>query len=341
MVHLVKFRNIQFLQNSKHFITSLSIKYVIMKFWTSFFELSVLLYFSIEVILLIQKKKYLQFSTLITGAIFGVVLEFVNVFLTQAYTYSQEFILQVGIFPNNIPLVIGLAWGILLETSHQISECFNLPIFIRTLFESVFVVSVDLFLDVVAIRLDGGFWIWTDEPIVSTITTTSLLGIGYGNFYGWFCVIFFSSIILHLFDKIYAKISGNKDQNSKKSSPWKYLLLRITITVILAEGLLFVFLNILRFAPSFIWLFFVLQYFGSILILIFYMVKNNKRATSKLPNVYSLAYYMFSYFFCIITMIVLGLIREIPVFFALNVVYGIGMIIFLGRLSSLQWKQTT
>ena len=290
-----------------------------MSFWTVFFEITVLVYFTIAVILLVKEKSYRSLSTMITGAIFGVVLEFVNVFVTQTYVYSENFIIQVGSSPNNIPLVIGLSWGLLLETSHQISECFDFPIFIRTLFESVFVVTLDLFLDVVAVRLEGGFWIWKNTPLVSTITTSSLFGIPWGNFYGWFCVIFFSSLILHVFDKI----NDSKKNDDEAPDNWKILLMRIIFTVIIAESLLWGFLNLLRLAVSFIWLFFVILYFGSLVILSIYIIKNKSRAKSKLPNVFPLAYYLFSYLFCIVTMVVLGLASEITIYMNLYVFLGI------------------
>jgi len=75
--------------------------------------------------------------------------------------------------------MIGLAWGLLLESSHKISESFHFPIILRTIFEATFVVSVDLFSDVIAVRLDGGFWIWAGHPAVLTITNTDFMGIAY------------------------------------------------------------------------------------------------------------------------------------------------------------------
>ena len=81
----------------------------------------------------------------------------------------QDFLIQVG-GAHNIPIVIGLAWGMLLTSAREITRNYSIPKAIKALFEAIFVVSVDLFLDVVAVRLEGGFWTWIGVPLTAEIT---------------------------------------------------------------------------------------------------------------------------------------------------------------------------
>ena len=172
---------------------------LIMGFWIIFFEISNLVFFVGFLIFLIIKKEYRKISTLLLGALFGITLEFINVAVFPVYYYSPDFLIQVG-GSNNIPIVIGLAWGMLLTSAREITENYPLPKTLKALFETIFVVSVDLFLDVVAVRLEGGFWTW-NVPLNSEITYQSMIGIPWGNYFGWFCVIFYSSLVLYFIDK--------------------------------------------------------------------------------------------------------------------------------------------
>jgi hypothetical protein len=285
--------------------------------------------FCSAVILYIYKKQYRQLSTLIAGSIFGVFLEFMNVFLTEGYTYSQHFLIQVGSAPHNIPIVIGLSWGILLVTSHQISDCYELPPFVKLLFESAFVVSVDLFLDVIAVRLDGGFWIWTNAPLDLNITALTLYGIFYGNFYGWYCVIFSISLILRIFDWKFEK------------RELKFLIIRTVVAIIGAEILLLgcLYGAMLSIPFKFIWILFLFLYGGSIVVVSIYFIKKRANSKQKIQNIFPFLYYLFSYGFSIIAMIALSLITEIPLFFSLNVVFGIGSAILILKNTQLKSKK--
>ncbi|MHA1254359.1 MAG: carotenoid biosynthesis protein [Promethearchaeota archaeon] len=295
-----------------------------MPFWTYFFEVSIVIFYLISVIFLLKKKEYRKLSTLIAGALLGVLLEFLHVYIGGAYGYSREFILQVGNYPANIPLAIGLAWGMLLLSSHEISDCYDFPIIIRTLFESFFVVSIDLFLDVVAIRLDGGFWTWKNEVLNLSITSRAFFGVIWGNFYGWFFVIFFMSLILHLF---------YKRQDSDKIGP---LTKRTFLSVVIAETCIFGSLLLTITLGELVWLVFLMQYFGSIIVVVVYSIRNKISRSHQLETLFPLAFYFYFYGFCIATMIYLGLAIEIPFFFILNIAYAATVLIYLFRLSKLK-----
>lgn len=293
-----------------------------MAIWIITFEIITLIFFITAIIRVIAKKDYRALSTIIAGAIFGVVLEYVNIYFSHGYYYSQDFIFLVGKAPINVPIVIGLSWGMLLELSHEVSKCFHLPIIFRTIFEATFIVSIDLFSDIVAVRLDGGFWIWTDHPAVLTITNTDFMGIAYGNFYGWYFVIFLSSLILHIFDLKFEK------------SNFTTLGIRTIICVVGAEILLFAVLIIVQFFLNWVWLVFLLIYIGSIISLVVYFTsKKEYPIKEQIPDYFPFIYFVFHYLFNITAMIYLHLAVQIPLYFALNILYTIGIIFLFVKLS--------
>jgi len=63
-----------------------------MAIWIITFEIITFCFFIIAIILTLKNKSYRSLSTIIAGAIFGVILEYVNIFLTEGYKYSQDFI---------------------------------------------------------------------------------------------------------------------------------------------------------------------------------------------------------------------------------------------------------
>ncbi len=292
--------------------------------WIVTFEIITFCFFTIAVILTLKNKSYRSLSTIIAGAIFGVILEYLNIYLTQGYEYSTNFILLVGKEPFHVPIMIGLAWGLLLESSHKISESFHFPILLRTIFEATFIVSLDLFSDIVAVRLDGGFWVWTGHPAVLTITNTDFMGIAYGNFYGWYFVVFLSSLILHLFDAKY--------EPSKITT----LIIRTVICVIGAEILLMGVLYLTTLLTGWVWLVFLILYFGSVMILLIYSIKNKIRPIKRIPTYFPLVYFLFLYLYNVFAMISLGLAVQIPLYFGLLLLYTVGVSIFLTKLTWLK-----
>ncbi len=295
-----------------------------MAIWIITFEIITFCFFIIAIIIALKNKSYRSLSTIIAGAIFGVILEYVNILVTQGYEYSQAFIFQVGVKPFNVPIMIGLAWGLLLESSHRISESFQFPIILRTIFEATFIVSIDLFSDIVAVRLDGGFWIWAGHPVVLTITNTNFMGIAYHNFYGWYFVVFLSSLILHLFDAKYDK------------STLTALIIRTLVCIIGSEILLVLVLFLVSFLLNWVWLLFLIIYLGSIITIVVYSVKNKIRPIKRVPNYFPLVYFIFLYLYNVFAMIYLGLAVQIPLYFGLILLYTLWVSIFLIKLTWLK-----
>lgn len=277
--------------------------------WILAFEIPTMLFFLFAVAMLMKNKDYKRLSNLMTAAVFGITLEYLNMALHAGYQYHSAFLLQVGAAPNNVPITIGLAWGTLLLTVQEISRRLNFPLLVRLLFEAAFVVSTDIMMDVVVIRLDGGFWTWTGIETDMAITNTSFLGVSWMNYIGWFFVIFFVSLFIQLFNKI-------------KTDSWKSHILKIfTIPIIsyaALYGALFVIGTTAYQHSGFV---FVGLYFISILIPLVYFLKKRPSKITKTPSLFFFIYYLFVYVFSTSAVVHLGLASKAPWFFILGLTF--------------------
>lgn len=285
--------------------------------WILAFEIPTMLLFLFAVALLVKNKDYKRLSNLMTAAVFGITLEYLNMALHAGYQYNSAFLIQVGAAPNNVPITIGLAWGTLLLTVQEISRRLNFPMLVRLLFEAAFVVSTDIMMDVVVIRLDGGFWTWTGIETDMAITNTSFLGVSWMNYIGWFFVIFFVSLFIQLFN------------NKIKTDSWKSHILKIfTIPILSYAGLYGALFVIGTTAYHHSGLVFVGLYFISILIPPVYFLKNRPIEIKKTPSLFLLIYYLFVYLFSISALVHLELATKAPWFFVLGLIlFGITMFI--------------
>ena len=174
-----------------------------MGLFTIFAESSAfLLFFGIVSYLCFMKRDYQSIAQIVSGSFFGVTLEFMNVQVMQTYTYSPEFFIQLGSPPDNIPICIGLCWGLIIYACMKVSnKVINIPEWSRPILDGFLALTIDLSMDTIAIRLDGGFWTWIGIPIETSPTLNSFFGVNYGNFVGWFFVVLIFSAMLRLEEK--------------------------------------------------------------------------------------------------------------------------------------------
>lgn len=167
-----------------------------MPFATCSFETSSVLLFVAVVLSCQRRRDNRAIAQIALGSVFGVVLEVMNVLLFDTYTYSSLFVLQVFPPPHNVPLCIGLCWGLIIHACMRLSDRIGLPLWSRPFLDGLLALTIDLAIDGIAIRLDGGYWTWTGIPLESGFSTQSFFGVHYGNFVGWFLVLFiFSSLV--------------------------------------------------------------------------------------------------------------------------------------------------
>jgi hypothetical protein len=140
---------------------------------------------------------------MIGGVIFGLLLEFVDVYFLNGYTYGR-FMVMLGRSPLDIPLWIGVGWGIIMYSSRLYSDRLGLPIFAAAAFDAFLALNIDGTMDVTAYRLHMWDWGWSvsnRNPL-----TSQWFGIPWNNYFGWLVVIFTYSGFSRLFSKWKIKI---------------------------------------------------------------------------------------------------------------------------------------
>lgn len=113
---------------------------------------------------------------LVAGVLFGMLLEFATIWQLEAYSYGT-FLLML----SNVPLVIGVGWGVIIYSAKLFSDATNLPETIRPLLDGLLALNIDLAMDAVAIRL--GMWDW------GLGRQFQYFGVPYANFWAWFWVV--------------------------------------------------------------------------------------------------------------------------------------------------------
>lgn len=153
--------------------------------WINGFEL--MCYFIVLILVadILKKKNYSELGLLISGALAGFSLELLAVRFTGIYHYSKDFFISIGFEPYQFPFFGGLMWGGITVCALRIARKFSLDSFMTALLSGWLIVSMDLLLDVAAIRLNGGFWVWEGRPITLDITHNMFMSVIWVNFLGY------------------------------------------------------------------------------------------------------------------------------------------------------------
>lgn len=153
--------------------------------WINAFEITC--YFITLLLLknIIQKRDKDEFFLFLSACLTGFILELLAVRLTGIYHYSSDYYISIGIKPYQFPFFGGLMWGGLTVCALRLAKKFNFNTIMSSLFAGWMIVSMDILLDVVAIRLDGGFWIWEGRPITYAINHHMFMSVIWVNFLGY------------------------------------------------------------------------------------------------------------------------------------------------------------
>ena len=133
---------------------------------------------------------------LLGGAVFGLLLEYFEV-VTDSYSYGR-FHVMLGRAPRDLPLWVGVAWGIIMYTARLLSDFLGLPLFAAAALDTLLALNIDVSIDVVAYRMHMWHWYWKD---FSRALTGQWFGIPYGNFVGWATVVFCYSAFSRIFER--------------------------------------------------------------------------------------------------------------------------------------------
>ena len=153
--------------------------------WIHTFELMCYGIVAIMLVDLIRKKDYDSLFTFGSAAIVGFVMELLAVAVTDIYYYNPDFYLNLGFEPKQFPVFGGFMWGGLTVYGIKLARKLKWNNLMTALAAGMFIVTMDILLDVVAIRLDGGFWVWVGKEISPGIDQHTFMSVIWVNFLGY------------------------------------------------------------------------------------------------------------------------------------------------------------
>ena len=153
--------------------------------WINAFEL--LCYAIIAMLLwdILRRKRWEELRLFLSAALAGFILELLAVRVTGIYHYSPDFYISIGFAPYQFPFFGGLMWGGLTVCALRIAEKLGFGKWMTALVSGWLIVSMDLLLDVAAIRLSGGFWVWDGREITLDVTHHMFMSVIWVNFLGY------------------------------------------------------------------------------------------------------------------------------------------------------------
>ncbi len=153
--------------------------------WLNAFELICYAIVALMLADLIRKRDYNGLFAFGAAALVGFTMELLAVSVTDIYFYSNDFWLSLGKAPHQFPVFGGLMWGGLTVYGMRLAGKLGFGKRLNALCAGMFIVTMDILLDVVAIRLDGGFWTWIGRPISTEITQSAFMSVIWVNFLGY------------------------------------------------------------------------------------------------------------------------------------------------------------
>ena len=175
-------------------------------------------------------RKGFNFVTELFGALlFGLILEYINANSLADYHYGQ-FLVMI----KNIPLCVGIGWAIIIYSSMLLSDNLGFSLWTRPVVDALLALNIDISMDIIAIRLGSGMWVWgwADQRLR---WTSEWFGVPFGNFFGWFFVVLLYSGLIRIGRQFTYKYKWN--------FKWKlsYPFICVVISEILLMGLILIF----------------------------------------------------------------------------------------------------
>ena len=283
--------------------------------WLNAFELMCYTIVALMLFDLIRKKDYDALFTFGAAALVGFTMELLAVSVTDIYYYNPNFWLSLGKEPYQFPVFGGFMWGGLTVYGIKLAGKLKAGKLLTALAVGLLIVSMDIFLDVVAIRLDGGFWTWVGKPITTQINGSTFMSVIWVNFLGY--MIETPTVVLLTLKKR-EKIAEN---DWKKQTLWMLLIAFLAIVVTGAGSLIALLLNTVT-KDWFSCLAFLLIWFTVLGMVIVKAVKEKLRPESpKRWNLPQLVFWVAMYVYPLIAIVSLGIHKVHPWFLVMGIVF--------------------
>lgn len=272
--------------------------------WINSFEIMCYCIVFILLIDILKKKKYKELGLLISGSLAGFALELLAVRFTSIYHYSKLFYINIGPNPYQFPFFGGLMWGGITVCALRIAKKFKLSNIMTALLSGWLIVSMDLLLDVVAIRLNGGFWVWEGRKITLDINHHMFMSVIWVNFLGYMFEV--PSIVFMTLRK------WEKDKKNSIDILNSILIGFFGVLNVAILSAVSLFLNKLT-DEWFSFIAFLIIWFFVLIKLICILIKERKNIIISDKKDWVVLIFWFSmYAYCIAGLFYLGIIKELP-----------------------------
>ncbi len=286
--------------------------------WINAFEIlcyAITAFFLVDIF---RKKSWNELCLFISAAIAGYALELLAVRVTDIYHYSQDFFISIGFRPYQFPFFGGLMWGGLTVYALRIARRLKASPFMTALVGGWLIVTMDLMLDVAAIRLNGGFWVWDGREVTLDITHHMFMSVIWVNFLGY---MFETPAMIWI---------SLRTEKKREQLPWWMQLLAAVgiglagVAFVGAASGLSLLLNSIT-DEWFACIAFTVLWIAVLLSIIRAVVKNKLRLQKPAVwDVLVLIYWLAMYGFCIAALNELGIAAEKPVYFTAGILFGLG-----------------
>jgi len=131
---------------------------------------------------------------LLLAFVYALIFENLNMFIGHGQIGSYFYNPGFKIFIWHTPLFIALAWACLIYTAMHLTDMLKLKTLTKPFMDALIIVSIDLTMDVVAVR--QGLWTW-----VGFSSFDGWFGVPANNFIGWLFVAFTFSFLFRYFTR--------------------------------------------------------------------------------------------------------------------------------------------
>jgi|GEM_PF-1462727 len=201
--------------------------------WLNVFELLCYVLTAMLIVALVRKKDYSSIFLFGSAALVGFFMELAAVKATGIYHYNPDFWFSLGFEPNQFPFFGGLMWGGLTVCAIGPASKLGGNRLFTGLAAGMLIVTMDIFLDVAAIRLDGGFWVWEGREVSFAINQHTFMSVIWVNFLGYMFET--PTVVLLKLKERETEASDAAAAKNKAVRQWKWMFL-IAIGAILVTA---------------------------------------------------------------------------------------------------------
>lgn len=283
--------------------------------WINAFEVMCYAIVAVMLVDLIRKRDWDSLFTFGSAALVGFTMELLAVAVTDIYYYNPTFYLNLGFEPKQFPVFGGFMWGGLTVYGIKLAQKLKWDRIRTALMEGMFIVTMDILLDVAAIRLDDGFWVWVGREISLGIDQHTFMSVIWVNFLGYMIE---TPTVVWLTLRKREKVA---ETDWKQQTKHMFLIAVLAILVTAAGSGIALGLNLLT-DDWFACIAFVLLWSVLMVMLI------RRCATLKLrpgrPDWPMLIFWAAMYVYCLIALCALGIAAAAPWFMAAGLLFTAG-----------------